>query len=53
MVTLRGPVKNEEEKQAIERKAAEVAGSADKIHSELEIAGDPSGKPSPNPDNQQ
>jgi osmotically-inducible protein OsmY len=36
-VTLKGPVKSEEEKQAIESKAAEVAG-ADKVNSELQVA---------------
>ena len=36
-VTLRGPVRSDEEKQAIESKAAEVAG-ADKITSQLEVA---------------
>lgn len=37
MVTLKGPVKSEEEKQAIEAKAAEVAG-ADKVTSEIQVA---------------
>ena len=37
MVTLKGPVKSDEEKQAIEAKAAEVAG-ADKVTSELQVA---------------
>jgi osmotically-inducible protein OsmY len=36
-VTLKGPVKSEEEKQAVESKAAEVAG-AGKVNSELQIA---------------
>jgi hyperosmotically inducible periplasmic protein len=36
MVTLRGPVRSEEEKQAVEAKAKEVAG-ADKVTSELEV----------------
>lgn len=36
-VTLKGPVKSEEEKQAIESKATEVAG-ADKVNSELQVA---------------
>src|ERR1700730_15931025 len=36
MVTLKGPVSSEEEKKAIEAKAAEVAG-ADKITSQLEV----------------
>jgi osmotically-inducible protein OsmY len=36
-VTLKGPVKSEEEKQAIESKAAEVAGP-DKVNSELQVA---------------
>jgi hyperosmotically inducible protein len=36
-VTLKGPVKSEQEKQAIEAKAAEIAG-ADKITSELQVA---------------
>lgn len=37
MVTLKGPVKSEEEKQAIEAKAAQIAG-ADKVTSELAVA---------------
>jgi osmotically-inducible protein OsmY len=36
-VTLKGPVKSEEEKQAIEAKAAQVAGS-DKVTSEIQVA---------------
>ncbi len=38
-VTLKGPVKSAEEKQAIEAKAAEVAGGAEKIKSEIEVTG--------------
>jgi len=37
-VTLKGPVKSEEEKAAIEQKAAEVAGGSAKIQNELEVA---------------
>ena len=37
MVTLKGPVKSEEEKQAIEAKAAQIAG-ADKVTNQLEVA---------------
>jgi hyperosmotically inducible protein len=37
MVTLKGPVKSDEEKQAIEARAAQIAGS-DKVTSELQIA---------------
>ena len=37
-VTLKGPVKSAEEKQAIEAKAAEVAGGADRIKSQIEVA---------------
>jgi osmotically-inducible protein OsmY len=37
MVTLKGPVKSDEEKRAIEAKAAQIAGS-DKVTSELQIA---------------
>jgi osmotically-inducible protein OsmY len=36
MVTLKGPVESEEEKKAIEAKAAEVAGK-DKVTSQLEV----------------
>ena len=39
VVTLKGPVKTEQEKQSIEAKAAEVAGGADKIKSEIEVTG--------------
>jgi hyperosmotically inducible periplasmic protein len=54
MVTLRGPVRSEEEKQEIETKAAQVAGSPDKIHSELQVTPNNSGsKPSPNPSDNQ
>jgi hyperosmotically inducible periplasmic protein len=48
-VTLKGPVKSEAEKQEIESKATEVAGSADKVHSELRVAGS-SKKPSASSD---
>ena len=37
MVTLKGPVKSEEEKRAVEEKAVQIAGN-DKIKSELDIA---------------
>ena len=37
MVTLKGPVKSEEEKQAVEAKAAQIAGS-DKVTSEIQVA---------------
>jgi hyperosmotically inducible periplasmic protein len=37
MVTLKGPVHSEEEKQTIASKAAEVAGSADKVNNQLSI----------------
>jgi hyperosmotically inducible protein len=36
MVTLKGPVRSEEEKTAIEAKAAEIAGK-DKVTSQLEV----------------
>jgi len=36
MVTLKGPVRSEEEKKAIEAKAAEVAGG-DKVTNEMEV----------------
>ena len=38
IVTLKGPVRSEEEKRAVEEKAAEAAGGADKIKSELEVS---------------
>lgn len=47
-VTLKGPVKSEDEKTAIELKAAQAAGGADKVHSELAVKVESSGKPSPN-----
>ena len=37
MVTLKGPVKSEDEKQAIETKAGQIAG-ADKVTSEIQVA---------------
>lgn len=52
MVTLKGPVKDEAEKQEIESKAVAVAGSADKINSQLMVAGSAKDKPSANPDQQ-
>jgi hyperosmotically inducible periplasmic protein len=36
-VTLKGPVQSDEEKQAVEAKAAEAAGGADKIKSEIQV----------------
>jgi hyperosmotically inducible periplasmic protein len=36
MVTLEGPVRSEEEKRAIEAKAAEIVGK-DKVTSQLEV----------------
>jgi hyperosmotically inducible periplasmic protein len=36
-VTLKGPVKSDEEKQSIEAKAAQIAG-ADKVTSEIQVA---------------
>jgi hyperosmotically inducible protein len=36
MVTLKGPVRSDEEKTAVEAKAAEIAG-ADKVTSQLEV----------------
>jgi hyperosmotically inducible periplasmic protein len=41
-VTLKGPVKSEEEKAAIEKKAADVAGGAAKVQNQLEVAGEKS-----------
>ena len=46
-VTLKGPVKSEEEKAAIEKKAAEVAGGPARIQNELQVAGENGSKPSP------
>lgn len=37
-VTLKGPVRSEDEKQAVEAKAAEAAGGVDKIKTELEVS---------------
>jgi hyperosmotically inducible protein len=36
-VTLKGPVNSEQEKQAVESKAAQIAG-ADKVNSEIQVA---------------
>lgn len=36
MVTLKGPLRSEEEKAAVESKAAEIAGK-DKVTSQLEV----------------
>lgn len=37
MVTLKGPVRSEDEKSAIAAKAAEVAGSSDKVTNQLTV----------------
>lgn len=37
VVTLKGPVHSDEEKQAVEAKAAEAAGGPDKIKSEIDV----------------
>ena len=37
VVTLKGPVHSDQEKQAIEAKAAEAAGGSDKIKSEIDV----------------
>jgi len=37
VVTLKGPVHSDEEKQAVESKAAEAAGGPDKIKSEIDV----------------
>ena len=47
-VTLKGPVRSEEEKQAVEAKAAEAAGGADKIKNELDVSRKPTTQSSPN-----
>jgi hyperosmotically inducible protein len=47
VVTLKGPVRSDEEKRAVEAKAAEVAGGADKVKSELEVSSKPATKSSP------
>jgi len=46
MVTLKGPVNTQEEKQAIEAKAAEIAGQG-KITNEIEVGSKEARKPSP------
>ena len=38
VVTLKGPVHSDQEKQAIEAKAAEAAGGTDKVKSEIDVA---------------
>jgi len=45
-VTLRGPVRSEEEKQSIEKKAAEVAGAANVKNEITIVSADSSGKKS-------
>lgn len=42
VVTLKGPVASEDEKQAVANKAESVVGSADKVHNQLTV--DTSGK---------
>lgn len=38
MVTLKGPVRSDEEKHAVAAKAAEAAGGADKVTDEMSVA---------------
>ena len=48
VVTLKGPVRSDQEKQAVEAKAVEAAGGADKVRSEIEISSkEGNRKPSP------
>jgi hyperosmotically inducible protein len=37
-VTLKGPVKSDDEKQAIEAKAAQVVGGTDKVSDQIQVA---------------
>jgi hyperosmotically inducible periplasmic protein len=37
MVTLKGPVQNEDEKKAVADKAAEIAGGSDKVQNDLVV----------------
>jgi osmotically-inducible protein OsmY len=46
MVTLKGPVNTQEEKQAIEARASAIAGQG-KITNEIEVGGKQASKPSP------
>jgi hyperosmotically inducible protein len=50
MVTLKGPVKNEAEKKAIETKAIEVAGRA-KVKSQISVTESPAPHPKTSPKN--
>jgi hyperosmotically inducible periplasmic protein len=50
VVTLKGPVNSDEEKQAVESKAAEVAGGSSKIKSEIEVGASGDSKSSPTKD---
>jgi osmotically-inducible protein OsmY len=52
-VTLKGPVRSNDEKTAIEAKAAEVAGGSDKINSEIEVGTSRASKPSADKSNNQ
>jgi hypothetical protein len=51
VVTLKGPVRSDREKQVVEAKAVEVAGSPDRVKSELDVSVE-SGKPSAYKQNQ-
>lgn len=54
VITLKGPVHSDQEKQAVEAKAAEAAGGADKIKSEIEVSSKQAGeKPSATKTDQQ
>jgi hyperosmotically inducible periplasmic protein len=43
-ITLKGPVRSNQEKQAVEAKAAEAAGGADRVKSEIEVSGKQAGE---------
>ena len=54
VITLKGPVHSNKEKQAVEAKAAEAAGGADKVKSEIEVSSKQAGeKPSATKTDQQ
>jgi hyperosmotically inducible periplasmic protein len=47
IVTLRGPVHSDQEKQAVEAKAAEAVGGAEKIKSEIDVSNKQASKKPP------
>ena len=53
VITLKGPVRSDQEKRAVEAKAADAAGGADKVKSEIDVSSKQAEKPSATKTHQQ